>query len=174
MKAKKEQNIAVLPVSAGGTSIIIDDGTREYTIENTFGQVLARVHFRPADFSLVDRCTALADDFPRIAEPLQAVKLKNDGSAAFEQDWAKIKAVEAELIGKIGEIFDTDDISAVFAKRSAFSSVGGEFFSYKVIQALLDLVKNAVAEEARLSSQRMKPYLRDLEGGNAGAAPAQA
>ncbi|MBQ9345730.1 MAG: hypothetical protein IJT94_00125 [Oscillibacter sp.] len=159
-----------LPLTAGGSTITIDDGTREYTITNRFQQVIATVHFRPADFSMVDRCQALADDFPKIAEPLKNIKLRNDGGAAFEKDWSKIKEVEADLIGKIGEIFDTDDIAAIFAKRSAFSSVGGEFFSYRVIQALLNLVKGAVAEETRLSTQRMAPYLNDLETGNAGPA----
>ena len=51
-----------------------------------------------------------------------------------------------------------------------FASVGGEFFGYLVIQALMNLVTSEVRKEAELSSKHMKPYLADLEAGHAGAA----
>ena len=161
-----------LPAPMDNT-VVIDDGTREYRILNRYNQLLAVVHFRPADYSMIDRCNALLKNYRNIAEPLKDISLKSDGSAAFDADWEKLKAAEAELIGQIGEIFDTDEVSAIFAKRNAFSSVGGEFFSYLVVKALTQLVTTAINEEIRLSKQLMQPYLADLEDvedGHAGEA----
>ena len=150
-------------------TVIIDDGTREFTMTNSYGQVIGKVHFRPADFSIIDRFNDLMKGFDAIVEPLKDLTLKNDGTAAFEEDWEKVKKVETDLKTKIGELFDLDDVEAIFAKRTAFSSVGGNFYVFNVLTALQGVVEEAVEEEAKLSTDRMSKYLNDIES-NAGAA----
>lgn len=149
--------------------IRIDDGTREYVLKNQFDQEIAKIHFRPADFSIVDRYNAMMRDFAGIVEPLKDISLKNDGTAAFDEDWATLKRVEADLMAKIGGLFDLDDVTAIFSQRNAFSPIGGEFYCFRVLTALQGVVTAAVEQEAKLSAERMAKYTADIDG-DAGAA----
>ena len=143
--------------------VVVDDGTREYPLVNKYGKEICRIHFRPADFSIIDRYNAMMQDFDQLVEPLKNLSLKNDGTAAFESDWQVLKQVENNLKEKINELFDMDEADAIFATRNPFSSVGGRFFCLNVLNALQTVVQEAVEEEARLSNQRMSKYLSDLE-----------
>ncbi len=146
-------------------AVIVDDGTREIPLTNKYGQPICKIHFRPADYSIIDRYNALIKGLDGIIDPLKSVNLKNDGTATFESDWAVVKQVEASLKQKINELFDMGDgeADAIFERRNPFSSVGGEFFCLRVISALGSVISDAVAEEAKLSQQRMNKYLSDIE-----------
>lgn len=149
--------------------VVIDDGTREYTIQNQFGAEICKVHFRPADFSIVDRYNAMMKDFDKIVEPLKDLSLRNDGTAAFDKDWVTLKKVESDVIEKIAGLFGMDDAKGIFAERNAFSSIGGEFYCSRVLNALQQAVTEAVEQEAKLSEKRMAKYLDDIpEAINAG------
>lgn len=143
--------------------VVVDDGTREYPLVNTFGKLICKIHFRPADFSIIDRYNAMMTDFDKLVEPLKDLSLRNDGTAAFEQDWLTLKQVENELKDKINWLFDMDEADEIFANRNPFSSVGGKFFCLNVLNALQSVVNAAVEEETRLSKQRMAKYLEDIE-----------
>lgn len=142
---------------------VIDDGTREIPITNKFGKEICKIYIRPADISILDRYEALTADFESIVAPLKDLDIKNDGTAAFDKDWATLKAVETELKKRINALFDMDEADAIFATRNPFSSVGGRFFVENVIAALGDIITEAVADEAALSKQRMSKYLEDIE-----------
>ena len=64
------------------------------------------------------------------------------------------------LLDKLNTVFDSDEVSQIFAKRNAFSSVGGEFFCTKVINALGGLIADAINEETAASEKRMSKYLK--------------
>ncbi len=142
---------------------VVDDGTREIPLVNKFGKTICNVYFRPADFSIIDRYNRLVADFDSIIKPLQSVSMKNDGTAVFEDDWAVVKQVEDELKKKLNELFDMEEADAIFEKRNPFSSVGGEFFCSRVLQALGGVITGAIAEESKLSQKRMAKYLTDIE-----------
>lgn len=143
--------------------VVVDDGTREYPVVNKFGKVICTIHFRPADFSIIDRYNAMMLDFDRLVEPLKNLSLNNDGTATFEQDWQVLKQVEDNLKDKINELFDMDEADKIFATRNPFSTVGGRFFCLNVLNALQSVVTAAVEEETKLSNQRMEKYLSDLK-----------
>ena len=150
--------------------VVIDDGTREYTIKNQFDEEICKIHFRPADFSIVDRYNAMMKDFDKIVEPLKDLSLKNDGTAAFDKDWTTLKKVESDVIDKIAGLFGMDDARGIFAERNAFSSIGGEFYCLRVLTALQNVITEAVEQEAELSEKRMAKYLDDIpEAVDAGA-----
>ena len=149
--------------------VYIDDGTREYALKNQFEQEICKVHFRPADFSIIDRYNQVMHDLPALLEPLKNISISADGSAAFEEDWKALKAVETELIGKIASLFGMADAQGIFAERNAFSSIGGEFYCLRVLNALQEVVAQAVAEETELSKNRMEKYLDDGEAVSANA-----
>lgn len=158
--------------------VVVDDGTREIPLVNKYGKLICKIHFRPADFSIIDRYNAMMLDFDALVEPLKNLSLNSDGTATFDKDWQTLKQVENELKDKINALFDMDEADEIFANRNPFSFVGGVFFCLHVLKALQSVIVDAVEEEAKLSQQRMSTYLNDLEpskpttegAGNAGAA----
>lgn len=143
--------------------VVVDDGTKEIPILNKFGKEICKIYFRPTDFSIIDRYNSMMADFDKIVEPLKNLSLNNDGTAALDSDWKVLKKVETDLIDKINVLFDMQDADKIFANRNPFSSVGGEFYCLRILQALEQVISDAVEEEAKLSKQRMSKYLTDIE-----------
>ena len=139
----------------------IDDGTKEVSFCNQFGEEICKIHIRSGDISILDRYQELMKDFDKLVAPLSDVKLKNDGTSTFEDDWKIIKNVESDLIERINAIFDTKDASKLFTNRNAFSTINGEFYVEKVLAALGDLVASEIAHESELSQKRISKYLKE-------------
>lgn len=150
---------------------VIDDGTREVTLVNTFGKEICKVYFRPADLSFLDRYKALVDGFEEIVKPLESLDIKSDGSAAFERDWPVLKQVETDLKNRINALFDMEEADLIFASRSPFSSVHGQFFALRVLEALGGVIQTAMTEEVKASEQRVNKYLQDKPPAQAKALP---
>lgn len=143
--------------------VVVDDGTKEVPITNKFGKLICKVYFRPADFSIVDRYNDLVKGFDKLVEPIKNISIKADGTATFDKDWETIKSVEQSIKDKINELFDMEEADEIFAKRNAFSSVGGEFFCLHVINALGGVITKAIADEEKLTKKRLNKYLSDVE-----------
>lgn len=143
-------------------NVSFDDGTREITLRNLYGKVICQVHFRPADYSILDRLSRLREDMPEIIKPIIDMDINPDGTAVFEKDWARMKAVEAEVINRMNELFDMDEAAEIFKKRYAFSSIDGQFYCYKVLEILGDMIVSAVEDEMQKSKARMDKYLKDV------------
>lgn len=156
-------------------AITIDDGTREFPICNTFGKHIGTVYFRPADISILDRYKTVIDRLPNDLTELSQISITNDGQAAESEGWATLKRVEKKLKDEINFLFDTDSADSLFETRNPFSSIGGEFYITRVLDALGGVIKEAVEEEAKLSNERLNKYLDDLpEADHAGTAAANA
>lgn len=145
---------------------IVDDGTREIPLVNKFGKLICNIYIRPADISILDRYNALAADFKDIMEPLKDINIKNDGSATFDEEWAIMKSVEAELKARINALFDMEEADEIFKNRSPFSSVGGKFFCESVIEVIGEIITEAVKEEMALSKERTDKWLSDIQAAN--------
>ena len=141
--------------------VVIDDGTREIPIVNQFDQPICSIYMRPADLSILDRYETVMKDLPAIVKPLEALNIEANGEAAYEADRAIMKKVERNLYDRINALFDIEEAEQIFAKRNPFSSVGGEFFVIRVLQAIGDVIKDAMETEFALSSKRMNKYLED-------------
>ncbi len=142
---------------------VIDDGTREIPIDNTFGKLICNIYIRPADISILDRYNSIATDIKAVVEPLKKLNsIQVDGTVRFKEEWAIMKQAEAELKRRINILFDMDEADEIFAKRNPFSSVGGKFFCESVIDVIGDIITEAVEEELELSKKRMEKYLDDL------------
>lgn len=142
-------------------SAVIDDGTKEIAIYNRYDQPICKVHIRPSDLSILDRFKEMEDSFDDVFEPLRGIDINADGSGDSDAAWTAIKAAEKIMLDKLNTVFDSDEVSQIFAKRNAFSSVGGEFFCTKVINALGGLIADAINEETAASEKRMSKYLKD-------------
>lgn len=147
----------------------LDDGTVELIIQNNYGQEIAKIHVRTGDISIIDRYNALLKDFDKIVAPLQNVNLKSDGTSSFEDDWAIIKGVERDVIGKLNAIFDTNEIEKLFENRNAFSTINGVFYVEKVIDMLGNVVSETIAEETKKTQKRVEKYTKDVHRKESGA-----
>lgn len=151
--------------------LTIDDGTRAIPVENQFGQPICTIHIRPADLSILDRYTAMREGLGEMLKPLENISVNADGTAEFEQDWAKLKAVEAALIERLNSLLDTTESARIFEKRNAFSAVGGKFFCENVLDAIGDLIAKAIEDEAKQTQNRIAKYLP--EGSTDAGQPAE-
>lgn len=144
---------------AKSLNVVVDDGTREVVLTNTFGKEICKVYFRPADFSILDRYRKLMNDFEDIVKPLSELDIQRDGTATVEEEWPVLKGVETELKKRLNELFDMEEADAIFATRNPFSSVGGQFFAQRVLEALGGVIEQTMAEEVDASRRRTDKYL---------------
>ncbi len=151
----------------------IDDGTREYTLVNQYGQEICRLHFRPNDISLYDRYLAMRDKFTEIVKPLEQIGINADGTASAEEGLAILKEAETAFRAQLRELLDSDDADAAFEKRNPFSSVGGRFFCAIVTDAIGKMIEAAYAEEAKATAEKTAQYIEE-EGNDAGQTAANA
>lgn len=147
----------------------LDDGTREITLVNPYGKVICKLHIRTGDVAIYDRYKALMKDFDAIVQPLSEMDITKDGDAVFEENWARLKKVENDLKQRINELFDMDEADELFASRSPFSSVNGHFFVENVLTVLGQVIASAIEDEAKMSAERVKKHLEDIEDVNANA-----
>lgn len=168
-------NIKKFPAvpAKGGSRFTLEDGTKEITLVNPFGKVICKLHIRTGDIGIYDRYKALMENFDSIVQPLADVNINSDGTVSFEDQWEIVKKVEANFKRQLNELLDMDEADAIFATRKPFSSVNGRFFAENVIEVLGQVIASAIEEETKLSAERIKKHLDDLEdvSNDAGAAP---
>ena len=140
----------------------LDDGTKEITVVNPYGRVICKLHFRPGDVSIYDRYKALMDDFDSIMQPMADIGVNNDGTANSDAEWAVLKQVEDEIKKRINALLDSNDADGLFATRSPFSSVNGVFYVENVLTVLGKIIAQTIAEESKMSQDRVKKHLADL------------
>lgn len=151
--------------------IRLDDGTREYIIENNYGEEICKLHFRPSDISLVDRWQRMRDEFLDAIKPLESIDINADGTAATDAGINALREADQNLRAAFGELLDSKDIGDIFRTRSPFSSVGGQFFCERVTDMLNGIISGVLAEEAEASRKRTAKYI-ETEDSNAAGQPA--
>lgn len=140
-------------------AIQIDDGTREYSIQNRFGKEICKIHFRPADWSILDRYDEMKNNFSEIIGPLQTVAINADGTAAEEEGIETLRRADHAFRAMLNKLLDADDADGIFRTRNPFASVGGRFFAENVLDAIGALITSAFDAEAKASAQRMQKFM---------------
>lgn len=143
-------------------NIIIDDGTREYTITNQYGQEICRLHFRPGDISLASRYQEMRDSFRDIIASLADIDITAAGEAATTDGLAILHAADMGFREALNKLLDSNDAADIFRTRNPFSSVGGRFFCENVLDALGEIIGNVMAEEAAESAKRTSKYIEEV------------
>ena len=143
-----------------GNVLRIDDGTREIVLENTFGEEICKLRFRPGDISILDRLGAIRNDLPNIIAPLEQADINADGTGATDESWKLVKGVENALLDKLCDVFDSQDVRKIFEKRFMFSAIHGDFFVTLVLDGLTDEISRVIGEEMKLSQAKLDKYLK--------------
>ena len=150
-----------MAINQKSTTVVVDDGTKEYTVENKYGKLICKMYLRPADFSILDRYKAFVQDFDSIVEPLSKIDVNADGTAVFEAELATLKEAENEIKQRFNMLFDIEEADEIFAQRSPFSSIGGRFFCEIVLEALSQIIEEAIKEETEKTEKRVAKYLSE-------------
>ena len=143
----------------GKVSAIIDDGTQEIALVNTYGRPICKIYIRPADWSILDRVSAFQSHIEEMIKPLATMNLNSDGTVEGD-GWETLKKVEKDFIQGLSDLFDTN-AEDIFKRRSPFSSVNGKFFGLVVVEALSQLITEAVEKDIKAAEKRVSPYLED-------------
>lgn len=141
--------------------IRLDDGTREYTIENNYGEEICKLHFRPGDISIADRWDRMHTKFADAMKPLENIGIKADGTAESDSDVEALREADGLLRGAFTELLDSKDVGDIFLTRSPFSGVGGKFFCERVIEMLDGIIGSVLEEEAEASRKRTAKYIEE-------------
>lgn len=158
--------------------IIIDDGTREYAIENKRGEEIGRLVFRPGDVGILNR---LQEKYQKLLEELKnisTIDLKSDGTIDTPDDsddmiydsdneekqinekeleeMIRVKEqTEKSLKEDINYIFDADVYDSFFSKMSPFSSVNGEFFVTVALEAVAKIIGGTIAQKKKKTKKNV-------------------
>ena len=148
---------------ANNNIFVLDDGTKEITVENKFHEEICKIHIRGGDISILDRYNDLVKDFDKMVAPLAEIKLKNDGTTSMDDDWKIVKSVEKQFIDRINTLFDMKDAGNLFKTRNAFSTIGGVFYVEHVLKMLGEIVGQEIEEESKKSQKRIAKYTKDVD-----------
>lgn len=150
--------------------IQIDDGTREYEVQNRYGETICVLHFRPGDISLLRRYEDMKSKIADAFKPLADININADGTATDDEGIEALYEADRLLRAALSELLDSKDIGDIFHTRSPFSSVGGNFFCENVIDMLGSIIGSVLEEEAEASRKRTAKYIE--EDSNAAGQPA--
>lgn len=150
--------------------IQIDDGTREYEVQNNYGETICVLHFRPGDIALLQRYEDMKNKITDAFKPLADIDINADGTATDEAGITALHESDRLLRAALSELLDSKDIGDIFRTRSPFSSVGGKFFCENVIDMLGSIISSVLEEEAEASRKRTAKYIE--EDSNAAGQPA--
>ena len=148
----------------------LDEGTREYVIQNNYGEEICKLHFRPGDISMADRWDRMHTKFTDAIKPLESIGIKADGTAETTDGVEALREADGLLRAALAELLDSKDVGDIFRTRSPFSAVGGRFFCENVIAMLDNIIGSVLEEEAEASRKRTAKYIE--EDSNAAGQPA--
>lgn len=125
--------------------IIIDDGSKVYSIENKRGKKLGTFEFRPSDTNIVDRLDEVIEFFNNYKVP--------DGEDG-------VATAEKEITEKISYLINADAEESFFKVLGAFSPLeNGELYVENVLNAVAKVIEREFKHRAKKVQRRMNKYV---------------
>ena len=126
--------------------IIIDDGSKVYTIKNKRGKVIGEFEFRPSDTNIVKR-------YEEVVDYLNNFKMPEDTEEAF-------LAAENEIKEKMSYLIGGDAGEAFFSILGPFSALAsGELFVENVLGAISKVIEKEMSVRTKKVQRRMNKYV---------------
>lgn len=127
--------------------IVIDDGSKIYTIENKRGKFLGKFEFRPSDTNILKRYEEVVDFF-------NTFKMPEDTEEA-------VKAAEKEMVDKISYLIGGNSEEAFFSILGPFSALAsGELFIENVLNSVSAVIEKEMSVRTRKVQRRMNKYVQ--------------
>ena len=147
-------------------NLIIDDGLKEFTINNDPDKV---IRFNPADINLLDRFDkaykSIEEEHKKIEEDIE---LEVDGKPVeeqedYEQALEVIRRLNQFIKDQIDYIFDSEVSDVIFGNQSPMSTVKGSPFFERVFDAIEPILKKEITAERKASEKRMSKYTGQIK-----------
>lgn len=127
--------------------IVINDGSKIYTIENKRGKFLGKFEFRPSDTNILKRYEEVVDFF-------NTFKMPEDTEEA-------VKAAEKEMVDKISYLIGGNSEEAFFSILGPFSALAsGELFIENVLNSVSAVIEKEMSVRTRKVQRRMNKYVQ--------------
>lgn len=147
-------------------NLIIDDGLKEFTINNDPGKV---IRFNPADINLLDRFDKAYKSIEEEQKKLEEdIELEVDGKPVeeqedYEQALEVIRRLNQFIKDQIDYIFDSEVSDVIFGNQSPMSTVKGRPFFERIFDAIEPILKKEITAERKASEKRMSKYTGQIK-----------
>lgn len=130
-----------------GNKIVVDDGSKVYTIENKRGKVLGKFEFRPTDTNIVKRYEEVVDFYNSYQLPENPTE-------------TDMRTAEEEIMNRISYLVGADAKEVFFSILGAFSPlVNGELFIENVLSSIAKVIEREMNTRTKKVQSRMNKYV---------------
>lgn len=130
-----------------GNKIVVDDGSKVYTIENKRGKVLGKFEFRPTDTNIVKRYEEVVDFYNSYQLPENPTE-------------TDMRTAEEEITNRISYLVGADAKEAFFSILGAFSPLAnGELFVENVLSSIAKVIEREINTRTKKVQSRMNKYV---------------
>ena len=129
-------------------TIVIDDGSKEYTIQNHRGEILAAFRFRPADTNIIARYKEVQKFFSKFE--LKEGESLEDG--------------EAKIIEQMDYLMGADTGSSFFSVMGPFSLMAdGKLFIEVCMNSLCNVINKEFDVRLKMTQSRISKYTQKYQ-----------
>lgn len=130
-----------------GNKIVVDDGSKVYTIENKRGKVLGKFEFRPTDTNIVKRYEEVVDFYNSYQLPENPTE-------------TDMRTAEEEIMNRISYLVGADAKEVFFSILGAFSPLAnGELFIENVLSSIAKVIEREMNTRTKKVQSRMNKYV---------------
>lgn len=130
-----------------GNKIVVDDGSKVYTIENKRGKVLGKFEFRPTDTNIAKRYEEVVDFYNSYQLPENPTE-------------TDMRTAEEEIMNRISYLVGADAKEAFFSILGAFSPLAnGELFVENVLSSIAKVIEREINTRTKKVQSRMNKYV---------------
>ena len=127
--------------------IVVDDGSKVYTIENKRGKVLGKFEFRSTDTNIVKR-------YEEVVEYYNSYQLPENPSDA------DMRKAEDDIMEKISYLVGEDEKETFFSILGAFSPLAnGELYMENVLSSIAKVIEREMNIRTKKVQSRMNKYV---------------
>lgn len=129
-------------------TIVIDDGSKEYNIQNQHGETLAVFRFRPSDTNIISRFEEVQKFFENFST----------------EENESVKECEQRVIERIDYLVGADTGSTFFSVLGPFSPMNnGKLFVEVCMDALRDVIDKEFDIRIKKSQSRVNKYTQKYQ-----------
>lgn len=134
--------------------IVIDDGRKEFVIENKLGEELGRFSLNPSDTNIVKRYDEVAEDFARLDNILN----QEDTT----KGWSEAEDFIKEKLDYILGYNVSDDFFKIMGAFTPLAS--GKFFAEEVIDAIGRVISSETGARVKKLTANLSKYTSKYTG----------
>lgn len=135
-------------INQNTNTIVIDDGSKEYTIQNQRGEILAAFRFRPADTNIIARYKEVQKFFSK-----------------FElKEGENLEDSEAKIIEQMDYLMGADTGSSFFSVMGPFSLMAdGKLFIEVCMNSLCNVINKEFDVRLKITQSRISKYTQKYQ-----------